>query len=188
MDYLKYYYLEQYVFEDVHRRFHAEQSLGTFDFFSIVTWKANRAKSKIARKLLEKGAPARGDLETVVRRLTAALFQAQDHRERLRLLLQDWAFRLPMASAILTVFWPDDFTIYDTRVCDELGKYQGLADWTDFERVWQGYREYQSEVSSAGSNDLPLRDKDRYLWGRSTAQQLERDIKIRFRKGETGAA
>jgi len=45
-DYLEYYDLERYLFENVHQRFHLEHSLGAFDFFSIVIWKANRAKSQ----------------------------------------------------------------------------------------------------------------------------------------------
>ena len=56
LDYLRYYDLETYLFEDVRRRFHAERSLSAFDFFSIVIWKANRAKSKIAHRLLSKAA------------------------------------------------------------------------------------------------------------------------------------
>ncbi len=52
MDYLKYYDLERYLFEDVSKRFRKQGSMSAFDFFSIVVWKANRAKSQIARKLL----------------------------------------------------------------------------------------------------------------------------------------
>ena len=59
-----------------------------------------------------------------------------------------------------------------------------MAGWTDFERVWQKYREYQSRVRDAVSNDLPLRDKDRYLWGRSAARQLEHDIGAGFHKAD----
>ena len=63
-DYLKYFDREQYLFDDVRSRFHDEHSLGAFDFFSIVIWKANRAKSKIARRILKKQLKATRDLET----------------------------------------------------------------------------------------------------------------------------
>jgi hypothetical protein len=33
VDFLRYYWLEPYIFEDVHRRFRAERSIGAFDFF-----------------------------------------------------------------------------------------------------------------------------------------------------------
>ena len=108
MDYLKYYNLEQYLFEDVHQRFHSEHSLGAFDFFSIVIWKANRAKSKIALKLLAYGPERKRDLEAIVRTLTSALYNCSNHKERLRLLMVDWKFAVPMASAILSV-WRWDY-------------------------------------------------------------------------------
>ena len=71
---LRYYDLERYLFEDVHQRFHIDHSIGAFDFCSIVIWKANRAKSKIARKLLAKDPMGRRDLEVIVRTLTASLY------------------------------------------------------------------------------------------------------------------
>ena len=39
-----------------------------------------------------------------------------------------WAFRLPTASAILTVLYPDVFTVYDRRVCKVLGAFDQLAN------------------------------------------------------------
>ena len=46
--YLEYYNLNDYLFGTVNKRFHENGSIGSFDFFCIVIWKANRAKSKIA--------------------------------------------------------------------------------------------------------------------------------------------
>ena len=43
-DFLRYYDLETYLFDDVHDRFHRQGSLSAFNFFAIVVWKANRAK------------------------------------------------------------------------------------------------------------------------------------------------
>lgn len=183
VNYLQYYHLEQYLFEEVRPRFHAQHSLGAFDFFSIVVWKANRAKSKIARMLLKKAeASDKGYLEPIIRRLTKSLYKAGDHRERLRLLLCDWKFRLAMASAILTVLWPEDFTVFDVRVCKEVAGFQGLGGCKDFNHVWEQYGDYRNAVRNAGPGFLSLREKDRYLWARSAAQQLEDDIASRFDK------
>src|SRR6266700_3454276 len=96
-DYLKYYDLERYLFEDVHRRFHHEQSLGAFDFFSIIIWKANRAKSRIALKLLKQDPKRRRKLDAICRTLTTSLYAAPNDKERLRVLMEDWDFALPMA-------------------------------------------------------------------------------------------
>jgi len=104
----------------VRSRFHAEHSLGAFDFFSIIIWKANRAKSKIARRLLKEERKGKRDLETRCRALTKSLYNASDQKERLRLLIKDWGFALPMASAILAICWPEEFTVYDYRVRDQI--------------------------------------------------------------------
>ena len=88
-DYLKFFDRERYLFEDVHQRFHTEHSLGAFDFFTIIIWKANRAKSKIALKLLAKDPEGRRDLDAICRTLTASLYNAPNHKERLRLLVKD---------------------------------------------------------------------------------------------------
>jgi len=60
------------------------------------------------------------DLELAARELTGSLYRAPDERARLRVLSVDWNLRLPTASAILAVLWPDKFTVYDIRVCQGL--------------------------------------------------------------------
>jgi hypothetical protein len=72
MDFLGYYNLEPYLFDIVSPRFHQEGSLNAFDFFSIVIWKANRAKSRIAKRLLSQ-APSYTDLEAAVFAITTGL-------------------------------------------------------------------------------------------------------------------
>jgi hypothetical protein len=182
MDYLKYYDLERYLFEDVSKRFQKEGSLSAFDFFSIVIWKANRAKSHIARKLLSKQSRGKRDLESVCRELTTALHKAPNPKERLRLLMKEWKFALPMASAILSVCWPEEFTVYDYRVCDALelkgrGKYHYLKGLVFSENVWDGYQEFKLNVAQATPKTLSVRERDRYLWGESAASQLVEDLK-----------
>lgn len=51
-----------------------------------------------------------------------------------------------MASAILTVLYPNDFTVYDIRVCDELKDFHGLKHTTNFENIWSGYQAYKQNV------------------------------------------
>ena len=102
-DYRKFYDLENYLFEEVSRRFSEHGYLKAFDFFCIVIWKANRSKSKIAKRLLSKGHP---DLDSAVVALTKSLANAADDKARMKILIVDWGFLLPMASAILTVLYP----------------------------------------------------------------------------------
>ncbi len=55
MDFRQYYHLESYLLDTVQPRFRNQGYLLAFDFFCIVIWKANRAKSHVARKLLNQG-------------------------------------------------------------------------------------------------------------------------------------
>ena len=90
----------------------------------------------------------------IVRNLTRSLFDAETDRERLRILLKDWGFLLPMAAAVLSVLWPETFPMYDIRVCDQLGQYHNLANISRFERIWSGYQEYRDAVLAACPSGL----------------------------------
>ena len=85
-----------------------------------------------------------------------------------------------MASAILTVLWPDVFSVYDVRVCQQLEDFHALADATRFDEVWNGYQAYLAKVDFNVRGRMSLRDKDRVLWARSARQQLQRDIENGF--------
>lgn len=189
IDYRRYYDLETYLLEVVSPRFHQQGFIEAFDFFSIVIWKANRAKSRIAKKLLQAGAPEKS-LDIVCRRLTCAVHDASSDEERFLLLFNTpWNFALPMASAILTVLYPDTFTVYDYRVCDELAdpEFQKLVNYSNPHRIWEGYSRFLVAVESSSSTP-GLRNKDRFLIGRSLATQLKRDIKSLFNVEEDSSS
>lgn len=179
-DFKELYDLEKYLLETVRLRFQIDHHLSAFDFFCIIIWKANRAKSKIADRLMKNG----DNLDDVVRLLTNQVYNANSDKEKLRVLVESWGFRLPMASAILTMLFPDNFTVYDVRVCNELQKHHKLGTLTNFDSIWSGYQEFISNVRNEEPNNLSLRDKDRYLWGKSFAVQLEKDIAKNFLKTE----
>jgi hypothetical protein len=176
-DYLRYYHLEHYLFTDVSRRFQRKHSLGAFDLFSIIVWKANRAKSVVARRLK---AHKRESLEAAARRLTVGLWDAVDDQARLVYLRCEWGLGLPMASAILSVCWPERFTVYDYRVCAELGGFEKLGNVTDPTRLQDGYVAYCKAVRATSPQGLTLRECDRFLWGRSAFRQLKHDIEAGF--------
>jgi len=175
VDYRQYYDLEPYLFNTVRPRFAEQGYLDAFDFFCIVIWKANRAKSKIAKKLLDLSHHKDG-LDAAVRELTMDLAQQTIAKDRLRCLWEKWQFYLPMASAILTVLYPEEFTVYDWRVCDELQGFDDLRNLGNFENLWRRYEEFRRQVEEAAPKELSLRDKDRYLVGKSFAEQLKSDI------------
>lgn len=146
MDYLQLYNLERYLFDDVRTSFQMYSKLSAFDFFCIIIWKANRAKSKVALKLVAHGGGATNDLNTLVERLTFSIAKAQDDKSRMRVLIEDWSFRLPMATAVLTVLYPESFTVYDVRVCDELLNHHNVQNKTRFDDLWAGYQAYLADV------------------------------------------
>jgi hypothetical protein len=179
VDNLKYYHLEDYLFEDVHDHFHSQGQLGAFDFFSIIVWKANRAKSLIGHKLISHS-KGKTDLEAIVRTLTTSLYKAGEHKERMRLLIEDWKFSLPMASAILAVLYPDEFTVYDYKVCDILQDFHRLKNLTKFDKLWSAYGSFCARVKAETPQILNLREKDRYLCGKYDAERLKENIEKCF--------
>ena len=181
-DYLRYYDLEAYLFKDVASRFRAAGSLSAFDFFSILIWKSNRAKSRMAARMLSHG---HKDLEEAVRGLTGSLHAAADERSRFMVLAREWGFRLPMASAVLSVLYPEQFTVYDYRACDVIGDFRHLTNRVNPDSMWAGYVAFREKVRGTAPAHLSLRDQDRYLWGRAVAEQLKGDIKNGFGVSET---
>ncbi len=77
-----------------------------------------------------------------------------------------------------------DFTIYDIRVCDMLKSYHELQNKIRFDEIWTGYEKFVEAVKNSAPADLSLRDKDRFLWGKSFAKDLNEDILHRFQKKE----
>lgn len=180
-DFRQYYHLESYLFDIVRPRFSKQGYLDAFDFFCIVIWKAERAKSNIARRL----ANVNEDLDTAVKVVTWRIGQQATSKERMRV-LWNGGLGLPMVSAILTVLYPDDFTVYDQRVCGQLENHQHLKDIRNFETLWGGYQNFKRDVQTLAPAGLSLRDADRYLWGKSFREQLLNDIRSSFRKAKKG--
>jgi hypothetical protein len=121
-DYRNYHQIERYLLEEVGPRFRKSGKLPAFDFYLILVWKANRAKSKVRRRLEKKC----GNFDLAVKMIARSIHQADEPKEKLRILMSDWGLLLPMATAILCILYPDEFTIYDRRVCESLGDYERL--------------------------------------------------------------
>lgn len=176
LDWRRYHNLENYLRGSVHDNFQKNGSISASDFFCIIIWKANRAKSKIANNLCK----IEPDLELCCRRLTKLISQSTSHKKRLQILIEDYKFRLPMSSAILSVFYPEEFGVYDKRVCETLGQFNNLINTINFENLWIGYNDYIQAVRNFPPVKLNLVEKDHLLWGKSFHQQLKKDISSNF--------
>jgi hypothetical protein len=171
IDYLNLYHLERYLLEDVGPRFRSSGKIDSTDLFMILAWKSNRAKTRVRDKIKSH---AKGSFKEAVLEIAKALSAAKDHKERLGVLMRDWGLRLPMASAILTILYPEYFTIYDVRVCGVLNiKYKGGHRFSD--TCWKEYKTYKDAVCKSTPSHLNLRDKDRFLWGKSFWADAKRD-------------
>ncbi len=144
--------------------------------FCIVIWKANRAKSKIAKRLLEHEGVV--NLEDGTRKLTGEIAKKDSPEARLNVLMEEWGFLLPMASAVMTVLYPDEFTVYDYRVREQVGC-RDLST-LDGKKLWSEYEAFKRRVEENAPSDLCLRDKDRFLSGKSFHDQLKADIEGHF--------
>jgi hypothetical protein len=179
IDYRKYYSLEDYIFDEVGPRFRKTGHIDPADFYLILIWKAERAKTRHKRRL----AKTAGSFAAAVKEVAASLHAAPAPGARLKLLMDKWQFLLPTASAILTVLYPEEFTIYDWRVCDELGGFHEIAKrrvfsdelWPVF---WADYQHFMKAVKAAAPGELSLRDADRYLWGRSVYRSINKELSI----------
>ncbi|NTV25901.1 MAG: hypothetical protein HGB01_06790 [Chlorobiaceae bacterium] len=188
-DYLRYSDKEAYLFQDVSGRFRSKGYIDAFDFFSIIVWKSNRSKSKIAKRLRQlapEDLPHDVAFEKICRDMTTKISIAESHDKRMEILLKEpYLFYLPIASAILAVLYPEYFTIYDYRVCAEL---KGLDGQNDFRKlaknrnlktVLNGYHKFREAVIAL-SPHLKLRDKDLDLFARSQVKDLQKDIRECF--------
>ena len=173
MDYRKYYNLEAYLFSDVVDRFREMGELSAFDFHCILAWKANRAKNRHVERLRR----IRGQTYAeAVASLVSSLVQCHNRKDKLRILMREWGFRLPTASAILTVLYPEYFTVYDNRVCGQVGRFHELKSRRFTDRLWNAYVEFKQLVEQETPPHYYLRDNDRYLWGKSFYEQVNGEI------------
>ncbi|KKM60225.1 hypothetical protein LCGC14_1544040 [marine sediment metagenome] len=181
-DYSKYYDLNSYLFNEVSRKYQEQGYIYAFDFFCIIIWKANRAKTNIFKKITKIAKSY--DLNKICEEITVNLYDIKANEEKLRYLIEHWQFGIPMASAILSVLFPDDFTVYDVRVCQILKKHGNLINKTNIEGIITGYFEYVKDVIDKIPKKKTLREKDVFLWGESFFLELTQDIKDGFTRLE----
>lgn len=170
IDYLRFYSLEAYLFEDISPRFAETGRLEPMDLLAIGEWKAARARSYLVDRLVSVG---EGSIDRGVQAVAAAASLENQPENRFKMFFGEFGFRLPMASAILTVLDPANFTVYDQRVCNQLGRFHELANWVNVENTWAGYQEYRTAVREAAPSGLALRDCDRWLWAKDLAEGLD---------------
>jgi thermostable 8-oxoguanine DNA glycosylase len=162
---IRLYHLEQYLFGEVSPRFSKEQTLASFDFFAIIAWKSNRSKTKVKDGLAAAGKS--------VSEIMKEVSQAPSPEEKVKILLNIQWIGLPIASAVLTVCYPKEFTILDYRAWETLKEagVKGLPP--HYPQNATSYVQYcQVCIALAEEARLSLRDLDRALWAKSWEKDL----------------
>lgn len=154
-EYLKYYWLEKYLFGEVNRNFRKNKSLTPGEFLAIVIWKRNASKTKIARGLSG----------TRIRSIVRSIYDEKDPEKKLEILLKIKYIGIAIASAVLTVLYPNKFTVVDYRVLNSLKRLSVKIKG----KPMQDRDDYLAYVDickkEAKKRRLSLRNLDRALWG-----------------------
>ena len=176
--YLQYYWLEkEYLEKEVYDHFDEKGFLTAIQFFTIIRWKAPGLGAEPIRLGLKR---QNSSLDVAVRDLTERISRASTKEDRLAILLEQDGFQLAMASAVLTILYPDDFSVYDWRVRSQL-KHPRISGriFPDItyapNRIRRYFDEYVKQVKDSEPK-LLLRDCDRALWAKSWLESLHKLI------------
>jgi len=170
-DYLKYYWLEKYLEEEVRPAFKKNKHLTVEQFFAIIIWKRNASKTHIKERILN-GQPV-SMLPKIIEKITRSIYNAPTKEKKLQVILDSSiGIRLSIASAILTILYPDDFSVYDYRV---RGKDKDISSFPTEKLISVYFGEYISKVKNSEPH-LSLRDCDRALWAKSWHEDLQKFI------------
>lgn len=156
--YLKYYFLEDYLLKEVKKNFQKNCCLTPEEFFAIVIWKSNRSKKKV-RNGIEKGGKT-------IKEITSEVFEAKTPEQKLEALKSVQGIGISIASAILTVCYPDDFTVVDYRARNSLKEF-GVEIDGDPSNSPSAYFDYLNKCKMLAHRfNFSLRDFDRILWAK----------------------
>ena len=166
INYLKYYWLEKYLFEDVRKNFNKNGCLTPEEFFAIVIWKRNASKTQIIRGFKNSSQS--------ISSITKEVYKSDKKMETLRKIK---GVGIAIASAILTVLYPDDFTVIDYRVLNSL-KNKGVKIFGKPTEKIKDYNEYVKICKKESKRlGISLRNFDRTLWAENFYEELKRLVK-----------
>lgn len=174
-DYLGFYDSEGYLLNKVGVTFRETGRLEPIDFMTMLIWKAERAKNYHKKRMAELG---KCTFAEAVEQIASGIHESATPKERLKYLMEKWWFQLPTATAILTLLYPEDFTVFDWRVCKEVGvNYPSWSSKSFSDALWEYYISFKKAVEETGPQLLSLRDKDRFFIGRSNRRTISEDCK-----------
>lgn len=175
--FLKYYRLDNGMFDGVKRRFEDNGLVDHVDIMSILFWKSLKSKSVVTKKLIIRF----GSLEDAARSISMYLSNPNVTDYQRFVYLTKMGLKLQAVTAILTVLFPERFIMYSTSI-HELPEFKNFMrlDYipADLEFYWEMYRAYISEVIWNTPAQLSLRQKKQYLFGKLHAGEMGKMGKV----------
>ena len=165
--YLKYYNLEDYLFDDIHNNFIKNKCLDDYEFFAIVCWKRKATAIKVAKRWNGEWNKDRLSIQDI----TSKVYLEPDDMKKMEILKNINQVGVAIASAILTVCYPEKFTIIDYRALNSLRKKEKkkcenekLPQKAENFKI-EDYINYNNICKEVWNKYCPsLRDFDRCLW------------------------
>ena len=180
VNYIEFYDAEKLLFEKVGPEFRRGIDPSVMHFETLLGWKSERPGDAHWMRLMK---ICGGTMEDAVTAICADIRSAADDKARLEVLIRKWLFYLPTAATILTVFYPEVFTMYDKRTRNQTG----TNDWSRRRKftpaLWEHYREFKAKIVALAPPGLSLRDADRYVMGKDTSESRESKL-ARIARGE----
>ncbi|MBI2140295.1 hypothetical protein HYU14_05195 [Candidatus Woesearchaeota archaeon] len=152
LKYSKLYDIENLLFEEIGPIARKRGYLKYDEFIKICMWKTPRPK-----RLYQRNGPKKVEMQTKL------AFSNPNEVGKIRCLTELWGVYIPVASAILTVVFPEKYGIIDTKsinslkelgICTDIGK-NSRKDWLKYLNVIR---------KIAKRNELNVRIVDQFLF------------------------
>jgi hypothetical protein len=179
VNYIEFYDDENLLFEKVGPEFLRGVDPSVMHFETLLGWKSERPGDAHWMRLMK---ICDGTMEDAVAAICTDIRSAADDKARLEVLIRKWLFYLPTAATILTVLYPEVFTMYDKRTRNQTG----TKDWSQHTftpALWEHYCEFKDKIVALVPPGLSLRDADRYVMGKDTYEAREKKL-ARIARGE----
>jgi len=155
--YKKYSNLENYLFGDVSNDFNKNHYLTNEEFFTIIIWKSNRSKTRVLNGIKKS--------EKTIKEITEEVYKEKELKNKVEILKKIDGIGIPIASAILAVCYPNDFTITDYRATNSL-EILGEKITKNPALSSSSYLDYVNICKKLKDRyNCSLREFDRILWG-----------------------
>ncbi len=189
LDYLQYYYLENYLFLNVNDNFNKNHRIDAFDFVCILKWQCIEFDIKeIKKNLIDRGntmkeIPKRfkSNFDFLIKKITREVYSAETKERKAEILFEDWSIPPDIVINTLAVMYSDDFLFFTNIAAKILDggsgkKFQHINTMKTFKSFWKRYNEYCDKINKITPRDIKGNDKVRWLAGKQIQQEAKFSI------------